>query len=70
MNLHGRATLLPLIVADEDPEAAARREELSKNLRMKLVIHREQKRAAAAAARENKSKFGRSSVLRIKEVGP
>lgn len=60
--------LSPLVVAEEDPELVARREELAKNARLKIVIQREQKRAAAAAAREGKSKFGRSSVLKIKEV--
>lgn len=51
---------------EDDPAIVAQRAAAAKKLQEKAVIAREQKRAAAA--REGKSRFARSSVLKIKEV--
>lgn len=61
-----RAMLPAMIVGEEDPEIVAQRLAAAKKLQDRATIAREQKRAAAA--REGKSRFARSSVLKIKEV--
>lgn len=66
MGIPTRAILPAMVVGEEDPVVAAQRAAAAKKMQDKATIAREQKRAAAA--REGKSRFARSSVLRIKEV--
>lgn len=64
---HSARAILPVLVMGEEfPEVEPQRVAVARKPQERTTTSREQ--AKSAAAREGKSKFSRSSILRIKEV--
>lgn len=63
-----RAILPVLVMGEEFPEVEPQRAAVARKPQERATTSINREQAKSAAAREGKSKFSRSSILRIKEV--